>query len=69
MMSQPGKQAIVIHILPNISRSEGNQNLKFGQLKEYCIRRIFFLKSHTQNVVEKLFPDHFLKIKIEHISG
>ena len=25
MMSQPGKQAIVIHILPNISRSEGNQ--------------------------------------------
>ena len=69
MMSQPGKQAIVIHILPNISRSEGNQNLKFGQLKEYYIRRIFFLKSHTQNVVEKLFPDHFLKIKIEHISG
>ena len=65
MMSQPGKQAIVIHILPNISRSEGNQNLKFGQLKEYYIRS----KSNTQNVVEKLFPDHFLKIKIEHISG
>ena len=29
---------------------------------------IFFLKNHTQNVVEKLFPDPFLKIKFEHIS-
>ena len=29
----------------------------------------FSLKNHTQNVVEKLFPDPFLKIKSEHISG
>ena len=30
----------------------------------------YFLKNHTQNVVEELFPDPFLKkIKIEHISG
>ena len=27
--------------------------MKFGQLIEYSI----FLKNHTQNVVEKLFPD------------
>ena len=25
MMSQPGLQAIAIHILPNISQSKGNQ--------------------------------------------
>ena len=34
MTSQPGQQAIAIHILPNISRSKDNQTLKFGQLIE-----------------------------------
>ena len=29
---------------------------------------IFFLKNHTQNVVEKLVPDPFAKMKIEIIS-
>ena len=42
MMSQLGKKTIAIHILPNISRSEGNQTLKFDQLKEYNRRNIFF---------------------------
>ena len=32
MGPQPGKQAIVIHIVPNISRSKGNQIIEFGQL-------------------------------------
>ena len=41
-MSQPGQQTIVIHILPNISRSEGNQAMKFGQLIQYKI----MLKNH-----------------------
>ena len=27
------------------------------------------MKNHAQNLVEVLFPDPFLKIKIEHISG
>ena len=27
------------------------------------------MKNHTQNAVKMLFPDPFLKIKIEHISG
>ena len=31
MMSQAGKQVITIHILRNISRSKGNQIIKFGQ--------------------------------------
>ena len=32
MTPQPGKQAIAIHILTNISGSKGNQATKFGQL-------------------------------------
>ena len=34
--------------------------MKFGQLKECNMRKIF-LNNHTQNVVEKLVQDHFLK--------
>ena len=34
MTSQPGKQTIAIHMLPNISRSKGNQTMRFGQLIE-----------------------------------
>ena len=35
MTSQPGLQAIAIHILPNISQSKGDQTMRFGQLIEY----------------------------------
>ena len=61
MTSQPGKKAIAMHILPlllgnSVSRSKGNQKLKFGQLIGYNMRNIFFLGNLTQNVVEKLFP-------------
>ena len=44
MTSQTGKQTIAIHILPNISRSKGNQAMKFGQLIEYNMRNILFDK-------------------------
>ena len=57
-MSQPIYQTIAIHILTNISRSRGNQTMKFGQLLE-CNTRNIFLKNHKENVVEKLFPDPF----------
>ena len=62
-----------MHIFTNISRSKGNQAMKFGQLIAYNIRNIFLEKSytkcgretisrnHTQSVVEKLFLDPFLK--------
>ena len=33
MTSQTGSQIITIHILPNISKSEGNQAMKLGRLK------------------------------------
>ena len=44
-MSQTGKQTIMKHVLPNISRSNDNQTMKFGQLIEYDVRNIFFQKS------------------------
>ena len=58
-MEQPGKQIIAMHILPNISKSKCNQTMKVGQLIEYRMRKNFLERS--QNIVEKLFPDPFLK--------
>ena len=37
-----------MHILPNISRSKGNQTMKFGQLRDYDKRNIFHEKSYTK---------------------
>ena len=48
MTSQPGEQTIVIYILPNISKSKGNQVMKFGQLIEYNMRNLFVEKSYTK---------------------
>ena len=48
MTSLLGYQTIVIHVLPNISRSKGNRILKFGQLIEYNTRNIFLEKSYTK---------------------
>ena len=35
MTSQPGQQTIAIHIFTDISRSKGNQAMKFTHLIEY----------------------------------
>ena len=42
--------------------------MKSGQLIE-CNMEIFFFKNHKLYVVEKLVPDPFIKITIEHVSG
>ena len=60
--SQTGQQIITMHILPNISRIKGNQT-KFAELIK-CN-----MINHTQNVVEKLILDSFIKNKIGYISG
>ena len=52
MKSQPGLQTIPIHKLFNISQSEGNQTIKFGQLREYNERKIF-------HEAMRLVPDVF----------
>ena len=48
MTSQPGEQTTVTHILPNISRSKGNQTMKFGQLIECNTKIIFIEKSFAK---------------------
>ena len=60
MMSQPGKGKIAIHILPNISRSEGNQTMVFGQLTEYNLINIFLEKSYAkfgEETIPRPFPE------------
>ena len=44
MTSQPGLQTISIQVLSNISRSQGNQTIKFDQLIEHKNRNIFLQK-------------------------
>ena len=56
----PDWQTIIIHILPNISKSKDNQPMKFGQLIECNLRNIF-LQNHAENEAERLVPDFFLK--------
>ena len=45
--SQAGKQTTAVHILPDISRSKGNQTIKLGQLIKFNMRNIFLKKSCT----------------------
>ena len=60
MNSQTEQQITTLHILFNISKSKCNETVRIGQSIEYNIRNIF-LKNDTQGMVEKLFPDSFLK--------
>ena len=58
MTSQPGQQTIAIHILTNISRSKGNQAIKFGWLIEYNRKNIFLKNPYTKcggNYSQSLF--------------
>ena len=48
MMSQTSYQTVAVHILLNISRSKGNQTMKFGQIIEYNMKNIFVEKSYTK---------------------
>ena len=48
MTSKPGQQTIVIHILPNISRSKGNQTIKLDQLIECNMRHICLEKLYAK---------------------
>ena len=54
MMSQHGKQIISIHILPKTRIIEGNQTMKYGQLKECNMRNIFLEKSYTKCSAETI---------------
>ena len=58
--SQPGKQTIAMYILSNISRSSGNQTIKFGQLIK-CNMRNIFLKKSIHKMCWKTIPRPFSK--------
>ena len=45
MTSQPWEQTNTIHIFPNILSSKDNKVMKFGQLIECNLRKIFLEKS------------------------
>ena len=62
--SQPGQQIVVIHILPNISGSKGNETMKFDQLIDYNMRNIFLAKSHAKCGGETSPRPFFEKLKL-----
>ena len=62
MTSQPGQQTIAIHILPNISRSKGNQAIKFGQVIEDNKTK-FFLEKYPSGSEFKFFVSIFWKLE------
>ena len=49
--------------MPNISRSKGNQTMKFNLLIEYNKRSTFFFKSHAEKEAERIALDLFLFFK------
>ena len=57
---KPGKKIIAIHIIPNISKSEVNQKMKFGQLKEYHMRSIY-LENFYRKCGRETIAGPFLK--------
>ena len=64
MTSQPGKQTFAVHILSDISKSKGNQTVKFGQLLEFNIINIFLEKSCTKCVGETIPRSFFKELKL-----
>ena len=55
--------------MPNISRSEGNETMKFGQLIKYNNINIFLEKWYTKCGGETISGPFSKNIKTEHISG
>ena len=48
MSSQTEQQMITIYILSNISRSQLNLTMKFGELTKYSVKKIFPQKSRKK---------------------
>ena len=64
MTSQPGKQIIAIHILPDTLRSKGNQIMKFSLWVEYYMRNIFLKKFFTKCDAENIPRPFSKKLKL-----
>ena len=49
-----------MYLFTNVSRSKGNQAMKFGKLMEYNMRNIFLEKSYTKcggETIPRLFSE------------
>ena len=57
MTAQTGKKTIAIHILPNISRYDSSQAMKFSQ---FITWEIFSFKNRAENKARTLVSDPFL---------
>ena len=53
-----------MHYFPNISRSKGNQAMKFGQFIEYNMRNTFVETSYTKYCGETIPQPFFEKSKL-----
>ena len=51
-------------MLPNVSRSKGNQTMRFDQLVEYNRRNIFLEKSYTECDGETIPRPFYEKLKL-----
>ena len=60
MTSKTGTQTVTIKILPNISRSKGNQTMKLDKLIEYNVRNILLQKSYIKWDTETSFHTSFV---------
>ena len=68
MTSQAGKQAVGIHVLPNVSRSKGNQTMKLGQLVKCNMGNILLEKLQSTFGGETVHRPFSKKINIKYIS-
>ena len=62
MKIQTRTQTITINILPHITKSKGNQIIKFGQSVNRTLE-IFFIKNYAENKARRLVLDLFLFFK------
>ena len=67
MTSQPGLEINVIHIMPSILRSKGNQTMRFAQLIDYN-RNIFLQKSETETSPRPLSERWKLSISLDQLA-
>ena len=58
------EKTVTINILPSISRSKGNQIIKYGKLIEYNMRDIFLGKSYTKCGGETIPRPFSIKTKL-----
>ena len=56
-----------MYILPNISRSEDNQTMKFGQLIGYNVMKNIFGEKLYTKFRRETIPKTLKKVKIENI--